>query len=229
MYTQKKEKTLQTSKNSATTIKKSDKCKNKKRFQTRKHSNEKNEKYKTQIVRQIYNHIFFYTFKNQNDQNININLNKQNNFINPSKRSIKKRKIRSSQNKSINQKNNIPLPLKKSSKVRLTLKTKIDTNFISNEISKNYIKATSSTTELNLSSDEKNNITIDNNAKNESFKNRGSEINKKKYIFMVNKTSNSDIKSMEQKKNLKIEILLRVEICIKIIIYKINMNIKQKF
>ena len=205
MYTQKKEKTLQTTKNSTTTIKKSNKCKNKKRFQTRKHSNEKNDKYKTQIVRQIYNHFFFYTFKNQNDQNININLNKQNNFINPNKRSIKKKKIRSSQNKSINQKKNIPLPLNKSSKVRLTLKTKIDTNFISNEISKNYIKATSSTTELNLSSDEKNNITIDNNAKNESFKSRGSEINKNKYFFMVNKTSNSDAKSMEQKKNLKSE------------------------
>ena len=196
MFTQKKERKLQTSKNSTTTIKKSDKCKNKNQFQARRHSNEKSDKYKTKIVRQIYNQLFFYTYKNQNNQN---------NIINPSKRSIKKKIIRSSQNKSLNQKNNIPLPLKRNSKVRLTLKTKLVTNFISNEISKNYIKATSSTTELNLSSDEKYNITIDNNAKNESFKSKGSEINKKKNFFMVNKTSNSDVKNMEQKQNLKSE------------------------
>jgi hypothetical protein len=204
MITQKKEKKLQTSKNSTKTIKKSDKFKNKNEFQSRKHSNERKDKYKTQIVRQIYNQVFFYTYKNQNDQNININQNKLNNFINPSKRSTKKKIIRSSQNRSINQKNIIPVPLKKNSKVRLTLKTKLDTNFISNELSKIYIKATNSTTELNLSSDEKNNITID-NVKNESFKNRESEINKKKDFFMVNLTSNSDVKSIEQKKNLKSE------------------------
>lgn len=205
MFAQKNEKKLQTSKNSTTIIKKSDKCKNKKQFQTRKHSNEKNDNYKTQIVRQIYNQLLFYTYKSQNAQNININKNSKNNCINPSKRSIKKKIIRNSKNKSINQKNNIPLPLKRNSKVRLTLKTQLDTNFISNEGSKNYIKATSSTTELNLSSDEKYNITIDNNIKNESFKSRGSDINKKKNFFMMSKTSNSDVKSMEQKKNLKSE------------------------
>ena len=202
MYTQKKEKKLQTSKNSTTTIKKSDKFKNKKECQARKHSNEKNDKYKTQIIRQIYNQLFFYTYKNQNNQNINIS---QNEIIKPCKRSTKKKIIRSSQNKSINQKNNIPYPLKRNSKVRLTLKNKLDTNFISNEVSKNYIKATNNTTELNLSSDEKYNITIDNNFKNESFKSRGSEINKKEKLFMVNKTNNSDVKSMEQKKILKSE------------------------
>ena len=205
MFTQNKEKKLQTSKNSTTTIKKSDKCKNKKQFQIRKHSNEKNDKYKTQIVRQIYNQLYFYTYKNQNDHNINTNQNYKNNLINQSKRSTNKKIVRNSQNKSINQKNNIPLPLKKNSKVRLTLKTKLDTNIISSELSKNYIKPTNSTTELNLSSDEKYNISIDNNVKNESFKTRGNEINKKKNLFMANKKSNSDVKNIEQKKNLKSE------------------------
>jgi hypothetical protein len=181
---------LQSSKNSSTVLKKSYPTKNQKLMLKRKFSK---EKYKTQIINHIYNKLFLYSndyIQNVSDSNKNMNNSNYNNFMNKAKRSINKNFIRNSQKyKSINQKNSIPVPMKKTSKDKLKIKTKLYGSYMSNDLSKNYLKPTNSTTEINITFDDNN--LPDENLHNEKKK----ESNKLK--------NNNDEKTLELKNNTK--------------------------
>ena len=181
---------LQSSKNSTTVLKKSCPTKNQKLMLKRKFSK---EKYKTQIINHIYNKLFLYSngyIQNVSDNNKNMNNSNYNNFMNKAKRSINKNLIRNSEKyKSINQKNSIPVPMKKTNKDKLKIKTKLYGSYMSNDLSKNYLKPTNSTTEINITFDDNN--LPDENPHNEKKK----ENNKLK--------NNNDEKSLDQKNNIK--------------------------
>ena len=150
MINQNKDKRIiQSSKNSTTLLKKFNEVKNKNNIKNRKDSN---EKYKTQIINQIYNKHFL--FQNNNNQHFSINnINNKSNYNNfISKRGLKKNLLKNFQNnKSISQKNNIILPMKKNGKDKLKIKTKLYGNYTSIDLSKNNLKQTNSTTEVNMS------------------------------------------------------------------------------
>ena len=156
---------LQTTKNSTTIIEKMNSSKNKKN-QKRKYSN---EKYKTDIIKQIYNKLFFYTNNNNQKNALNHKINNKSNsklVKNQNKRNTNRNIIKNFKNsKNKVQKKNIPIPIRRNSKENLKIKTKLYSNYISGDISKNYLKQTNSTTEINLSIEEKNNLTIENNSK----------------------------------------------------------------
>ena len=167
---------VKSSKNSTTVIKKSNPVNNKDEIKNRKYSN---EKFKTQVINQIYSKIFF-SIRNNLDSTSNISIdngkikNNSNytNYINPNKINIKKKIIRNQNNKSINQKSNIPLPLKKTSKKKLRRKKKLYINsYTQNDITKNYLKNTNNTTEVNISLNNENNIIEEKNDKIKKEKN----------------------------------------------------------
>ena len=87
---------LQSSKNSTTLLQSINYTKNNNNINNRKYSN---EKYKSQIINQIYNKLcLIYNSNLQKTLNNNINdKSNYNNFINPNKRNIKKNIIRNSQ------------------------------------------------------------------------------------------------------------------------------------
>ena len=196
----KQKKIIQSSKNSITILQKINPTKNQKLIQKRK---ETNEKYKTDDIKQIYNKIFFYN-SNNNHPNVSKNNDRfsHNNFMNQNKRNLNRNLIRNSlNNKTINLKNNIPFPLKKNSKEKLKIKTKIyGASYISNDLSKNNMKQTNNTTEVNISSEENNNnLTIDNNDKESKKEND----NKDENIVLINLTNKSDSNNLIQKNTTK--------------------------
>ena len=192
---------LQSSKNSTTLLQKSNLIKNQNHIKNRKYSN---EKYKTQIINQIYYKHF--SLQNNIIQNIsNINsINNNNNYKNfISKRNIKKNSLRNYQNnKSINEKNNIPIPVKKNSKDQLKIKTKLYGNYASNELNKNYLKQTNNTTEANISLIENNNITEEKiEKKKEKIKvNNNNDDN----IILINISNKSNSKKKDKNNNRKL-------------------------
>ena len=199
MYNQTKiKRILQSSKNSTTVLKKSYNTKNQKLLENRKYSN---EKYKTQIINHIYNKLFLYSndyLQNVSNNNTNMNKSNYNNFMNTTKRNVSKNLIRNSHKyKSINQKNSIPFPIKKTSKDKLKIKTKLYGSYMSNDMSKNYLKPTNSTTEINITSDD-NNVTQDYNNKEK----KNVSMKQKNECNNNNITNNND-KNMEQKNSTK--------------------------
>ena len=112
--------------------------------------------------------------------------------MNTTKRNINKNLIRNSQQfKSINQKNSIPVPMKKTSKDKLIIKTKLYGSYISNDLSKNYLKPTNSTTEINITFDG-NDLPDDNHHKD-----------KKKEKDNIKFKNDTDNKNLEQRNSLK--------------------------
>ena len=187
---------FQTSKNSTTVIQKSNLNKNLNKIKDRKCSN---EKYKTQVINQIYNKLFF---SSANNISVNNDKNKSNynNFINPNKRNIKKNLIRNSQNnKSINQKSSIPLPSNLKSKEKLKIKTKLYSSYLSNDLSKNYLKQTNSTTE-NMSINDNNNEEKHNKEKKKE-KNLINNNNSNENLILINMPNIS--KNKEEKNDVK--------------------------
>ena len=204
MINQNKDKRIiQSSKNSTTLLKKFNEVKNKNNIKNRKDSN---EKYKTQIINQIYNKHFL--FQNNNNQHFSINnINNKSNYNNfISKRGLKKNLLKNFQNnKSISQKNNIILPMKKNGKDKLKIKTKLYGNYTSIDLSKNNLKQTNSTTEVNMSLNENNNVTEEQLEKKKDKIKKKNE-NKNKYnsnddnLILINISNNSNSKKKEKNK-----------------------------
>ena len=200
---------LQSSKNSTALLKNLNYT-NKKNNQIKNRKNS-NEKYKTQIINQIYNKLFSFSNNLPNISNNSIiNKSNYNNFINPNKRNIKKNLIRNSQNnKSLNHKKNIPLPMRKNNKEQLKIKTKLYCSYMSNDLSKNYLKQTNNTTDINMSLND-NNFTEEkyekekkkenknNENKNENIKNNSND-----NLISINIKINSGCKNKKNIKNIK--------------------------
>ena len=185
---------FKSSKNSTTLIQKSYPINNKNEIKNRKFSS---EKFKTQVINQIYNKIFLSINNTSNTNNISINSKSKNkgnyfNYINPNKINIKKNIIRNQNNKSLNQKNNIPFPLKKTSKKKLKIKTKLYVNsFMQNDISKNYLKQTNSTTEVNISLNNENNIIEEKYDKIKKEKNNNNNSNENLILINISNIKNT--------------------------------------
>ena len=207
---------LQSSKyNKAIALEESRLIKDQKRILSTKKSN---VKYKNHLIYYFYNKLFInsneHTKKaSSNNKNINIDRNTYNNNLNNTKRNMDNKYIRNPHKyRTIKQKNTIPFPMnpiKRNSKDKLKISTKFS-SYMSNNLNRSNLKASNSTSEINLTIDENNSNGEYqfSERKKETFKFKKNEYKKNNNInenFNIINISNNNINdiNLEQKNNIK--------------------------